>query len=501
MPHKKKLIQRVDFKTKSHKGEYITKFHGKAPKEPRPALSKDFGYDILTRTFNTKFPPLEKFFDFLVANPDPLIKERHKNKSGTRRGVIYSMLSLQEIYYNGLVADCDTELVCIDKLLSAQSKLVTLENYEAILKSLSILLDKILYEPQDAANEQSKRSLIISLLENEYKWFTPDRRAKVVESGIFSLSKKKLQIRNCNLRNNTLKRLSNVVQISDYHMMMAVQYLKKRVQLGHDDWLHAAIQLVQVSVGSRWIEVAIVSQFSKSKHDPKAITITGVAKEGAKIKKKKVDEVRLINTMQKIDDIEGIQTIDENENIEETLPEMEIESKPVLFMTPKEVIDLVKKIRTVMSAVEQKKNKIKLKNDRKHRKYIHNTYFQQSVKFFDDLWYKVARGYKFNNKTHTWRKIYANYSHQLWNPNGNLNAWIMKVLGHITINTSFAYADVVIIRNVQRKEKIRREVLNTLVFENTLITTENSKLRNMLSELKKEHFETVAKVVALNENL
>jgi chaperonin cofactor prefoldin len=84
-------------------------------------------------------------------------------------------------------------------------------------------------------------------------------------------------------------------------------------------------------------------------------------------------------------------------------------------------------------------------------KAVRSRYLGKTIADFDNLW--GNSGIHFRNKTHTWRKLYGSYSNQLFNKDGNLNLWLMDSLGHVRIETSFSYANVVVTQGVQIKDE------------------------------------------------
>ena len=122
--------------------------------------------------------------------------------------------------------------------------------------------------------------------------------------------------------------------------------------------------------------------------------------------------------------------------------------KPVLFaeygITPERVIKLVRDIRSYIT---------KTAGTNLSLQELSAELLKPTIKLFDELWAPTGFLKLFYNKTHTWRKIYASYSLTLFNNGGNINIWIMKVLGHTNIATSFAYANVSAIGNRHPQSK------------------------------------------------
>ena len=132
-------------------------------------------------------------------------------------------------------------------------------------------------------------------------------------------------------------------------------------------------------------------------------------------------------------------------------------AKPVLFseygVSPTVIIDVIKKIRKNIA--------LPCDDSVESRKILTGHYLRKTIKLFDQVWGKKLVA-SFKNKTHTMRMLYGNYSHQTFNRNGNLNIWLMRVLGHDNINTSFSYANVVVVPSVQVQDKAVQSAIATL---------------------------------------
>jgi hypothetical protein len=126
--------------------------------------------------------------------------------------------------------------------------------------------------------------------------------------------------------------------------------------------------------------------------------------------------------------------------------------KPVLWreygVTPKFIVDLVAEIRAYLA---KKLGKERITNSLNDMQLVRSRYLKKTIDNFDKLW--EDSGIKFFNKTHTWRKSYCDYSHQLYNRNGNSNLWIMMVLGHTRIETSFSYANLIVVQYVTLQDE------------------------------------------------
>ena len=92
------------------------------------------------------------------------------------------------------------------------------------------------------------------------------------------------------------------------------------------------------------------------------------------------------------------------------------------------------------------------------RAALSKKYLAKTIKLFDSLWEPAVLA-QFRNKTHVARKAWASYSHYLYNPNGNLNLWIMRYLVHQSLLTSFSYANLIVKPHVKLPDKNLKSVV------------------------------------------
>jgi hypothetical protein len=482
---KRKLITDKDYKPitgKKARGQFTEKNRkgiGQRPEFDRSQLNL-FGLDY-------KDLPLDVFFSILTRpkNVKVFVKEREKGraaKTGTRRSTIFSILALEEIVYNTAVAGCNTDLQCILHLL--ESDLVTKENYEDIYGALDKLITAVLYRQtaEDVKAEASKRSKFLDSMK-KFEWYRPVMRLGLLKDKIFVMNEKLTTILQSERKEKQLVKLVNIVKIDDYTMLKAVNKLIKIVKgpKSSSQWLHAAVQLVQASVGSRWIEPLVVSKYELST-EPKYpadtyIVITGVAKKGSKALrefKKKLGTEMERSTGDESNNV-LIDLVDSSQqDLLDILPDVVI-VKPVLFseygINPAYIIDLVAQIRKFIGYETD-------------RQLLSKKYLGKSIALFDSLWPKALL-MTFHNKTHTWRKIYCSYSFILFDQYGNLNIWIMKVSGHMSISTSFAYADLTVVPHVILQDKNYSVVISRLETDNKKLISENEELLKSFRELQK----------------
>ena len=410
MPRKRKANEITFEPIKSGKGEFTAKGFGKVPSAPRP----EFVESKFQLPGIRKNMPLDEFFRMLAlpANAQHFIDERDVGKATGRkqRSTIFSILALEELVYGVATRDCNTDLQCIQELLN--SDFVTDANYIAVYKALHELMNPVLYGPGDYKAEQTKRSDFINILESPAKKSNVSKFFHLSPVANDALRKEREQLRDSRLTEN--------VKIPDIVMLEIVHKLVKSVEkpLRDIQWFSAAVQLVQASVGSRWIEVCRVSQFELStepKYDPSIyIVVKGVAKEGTKASakfRKEYEEALNEGDEVKLAELNALT----DEKLTGSLPDVVI-VKPVLFaeygITPERVIKLVRDIRSyIAKTVSANLSLQKLSAE----------LLRYPIELFEELWAPTGFLKLLYNKTHTWRKIYASYSLLLFNNGGNIN--------------------------------------------------------------------------------
>jgi len=487
---RKRKLNKNDVTLYDERGSYVEKVHGKAPSKERPALSAVIKTDLMKHF--QKNMPLHDFFKQLnnPAYKKVLIEQRDSGQ--VRRGIIYDILSLEEIVY-GLSA-CNTDLECIETLL--KSSLVTKENYLDIYEQLSSLMVNVLYDQtKNAGAEATRRSTWISLLET-HSWYTPVIGAELKASGRFRQDEYSAAINQKNKKEKITYAIRNIVDINDYRYLDIVSKVikdVKKLKKNSTKWLDASIALIQASCGSRWIEVATVSTYTMSeinKFDPNLyIVVTGVAKETGKALskfQKKYDEA--VSSGKEDVLIELADTT--RQDLIETIPDKLI-VKPVLFshfgITPEYIVTLSEDVQDYVRLLVPRNGM----NDIQYRSAVAAKLYASSNDYFKKLWSaRELRG--FNNTTHTWRKLYASYSYQVYGGNGsvmNQQAWIEDVLGHTNLLTSFAYSNVVVTPSVKAQDpELRRmyvqleERVRKLEDINQELRTENAFLRRVESD-------------------
>jgi hypothetical protein len=322
-------------------------------------------------------------------------------------------------------------------------------------------MNPILYSNENSAAEQTYRGNFMDSLKTHKSWYEPEMRAELLASKTFSLSAISMQILKQDRENKKLIRLKEIIKVPDIYVFARVKKLiQESKRSNHDEkWLVSAIQLVQVSVGSRWIEVTNVTNFELSQDDKYPsetyIVCQGLAKSKREPKIVENPNGDILEEMENDDDLE----VDSEGLI----------VKPCLWgdygISPKFIVNLVSGIRSYLSSKLGKK----LTNSVNDMKSVRERYLGKTIADFDKLW--LDSGIRFLNKTHTWRKIYGSDSNSLYNRDGNLNLWLMQVLGHVRLETSFNYANVV--------------VVNFVTLQDEDLKFEYSRLKNDYEELAK----------------
>ena len=105
-------------------------------------------------------------------------------------------------------------------------------------------------------------------------------------------------------------------------------------------------------------------------------------------------------------------------------------------------------------------------------------------RFFATLWSPAMLASFKRSKSHMWRKIYANYSFKLYDPEGSINSWIMKVLGHADLMSSHNYANVNIVIGVKVADPDLKAVMSAMRDEMNTIKEENARLKVMMQDIQ-----------------
>jgi len=455
---------------------------------------------------SSHMPSLVDFFQALVRDGNAKIfnQERDQNKSEKRRGVIHGICDLVSYYYNLEIHKNDSDLMCIDRLI-ANPVLVTKENYIQVYEALSVLLDKVLFDQNDVSKEHNRRSVFLNAL-SRHEWFTDAERCALKNSKVFLLTTEKTLQFSSEQHTKKVANMENVIEIVDFSVHEAVFKLIKIVEGPKSmDWLHAAIQLVQVTTGARWIESVIVSSFELSElpayDTTNYIIIKGVAKDEYRANKKVCELLNAAKEISDHDEYARLSMLSQEEK--SNLVTEKIIAKPLLGLhgtTPLYIVGLVKDFRTYINETFGRQ----FQNTLADREFLDSKLKQNSIKMTESVWSSndIARFGRM--KTHIWRKIYASYTHRLFQPNGNINIWTMKVLGHVSPITSFNYVNVVVTKQPQLEALGIQEKIDMLIKEHTLRTEEHKRMHiehNTLKEKVNSLGEVVTKLKAQMDNI
>jgi hypothetical protein len=105
--------------------------------------------------------------------------------------------------------------------------------------------------------------------------------------------------------------------------------------------------------------------------------------------------------------------------------------KPTIFITPVETIALINHIQ------KEVKQRISTLPVEPTRKYITSMFLGHAIQVFKLVFLPHITNN--HNKTHSMRKIYAEYSRMTYNPTMKSIPWIYEVLGHTTDTTALSY--------------------------------------------------------------
>ena len=265
------------------------------------------------------------------------------------------------------------------------------------------------------------------------------------------------------------------IKIPDHTVLQVVRELKTIVdEADHDsvEWFNAAVSLLQVSTGARFIEAAWVSCFDISDepevYDPtKYIKVTGIAKVVLFGSYKKQYREAIDNN-----DLDKLAELDEmtSEEVKASIDDAVI-MRPMLFqhvgVTPQLLVDL---------SVDIKKYVRKICGPEPELKAVDQALLAGANRFFTTLWSPAMLASFKRSKSHMWRKIYANYSFKLYDPDGSINSWIMKVLGHSDLMSSHNYANVNIVIGVKVADQDVKAAMSAMREEMNNIKEENTRL-------------------------
>ena len=460
-------------------GAYTEKVHGKRPSKPRPALVLE-NFDLAGVKASM---PLADFFEKMSVdkNAAVFIDERDNGKiheGKERRSIILSLLSIIERVYPALTTNCNTELDCIARLLQAP-QVVTKANFVDVYKALQTLMTKVLYGPADFNALHNKMSTFKQLINTHALYMPSDSTKleffKIPPIALAALKRYRAQRVEENLADN--------IKIPDHTVLQIVRKLKAIVdETDHDtiEWFNAAVSLLQVSTGARFIEAAWFSTFEISDepevYDPDLyIKVVGIAKVvllGAY--KKEYYEAFENNDHKKLAELEEKTSEEVKASIDDA-----VIMRPMLFndrgVTPQFLVDM---------SIDIKKYVRKICGPEPELKDIDAALLPGVNRFFATLWSPAMLASFKRSKSHMWRKIYANYSFKLYDPEGSINSWIMKVLGHADLMSSHNYANVNIVIGVKVADPDLKAAMSAMREEMNNIKEENARLKVMMQDIQ-----------------
>jgi len=167
-------------------GEFTKKTKGFAVTATNPRPEFDEGQFDLRKLKDKTNPPLELFLEVLnlPKNSAVFIQERIAG-TGKRRGTIFSILALTEIFYPDLTTGCRTDIACLQHLL--ESRALTKDNVTAVYTQLNKLMSPVLTPFEEPSKEQVKRSKFLDALDS-HLWATERLRVELYK--VFKLSER-----------------------------------------------------------------------------------------------------------------------------------------------------------------------------------------------------------------------------------------------------------------------------------------------------------------------
>ena len=497
-PYSQKQIDELQEQTTS--GAFVDKIQKRGvgnTKRPRLVI-KDL--DLKKWTKKMQFDKFLKNVLLNTKNMKCFQKERGATnpEKNSKRKPIWSIVSLIELYKPQLADDCRSDTHCINHLMT--TNLVTKDNVKEIIKLVSELYDKVCFSddvPSKINPEANARDAVIKSI-RKHEWATNGFLTTL--KPLMRLSDKRhLMLKNYQETTN-LTQQKNLLQYSQYNLLEDVLKYKQIVDKKENGWVFYGMLFAQLILGTRWIEI-LVSKFSKSEineFDPRVcVNQVGMAKDSSKSSRQ---YTRAYNDFQKnggdSSKFESSLTVDQINDIEFVQEGSVV--KPTLFIDhgidSDYFINLVKDIRQVVHK-ELKAKHIEILNignewldlrvvlsNPVDRKKLGDIFYQRTtramIKFYGDDDRKVVTK---RNKTHSMRKLYANYSYHMYGKNSySMPSWYMKVLGHSNAAISFFYMVLVVKMGI----KVEKLDVDKLLEMMAMMKTELRIVKNELETLK-----------------
>ena len=431
------------------------------PADARPELPK-----ITKITKITKHMPLDKFLIIMneKANHKVFLNQVLQKTEGGNRGTCYALLQILEATYGKFMNNCNSDLTCLRHLL--ESKALTKANHVRVFTQLDILLEKGLFPEESYRSEYTTRQNLRAAIKT-HDWGTLglfNDTAKIME-----LTEKRYQMLISNQQQGVSAAVQNPDTVDEYVLLQKIKVLLRDYKnpVG-DSWVQPAIAILQAATGRRWIEALVLTKFSlseQSKFPPDLyVVVNGIGKD----QKTAINMWKAAKKVANSDEKAELDSMSAEE-VQATYGKTRRIPVPVLYrelgVTPQFILEISERLHDhVMNEVEnafdlspaELKEPESTLTDVNVQKHLRSTYFKKSTAYFAEVWNSV----KFKNVTHTWRKLYAYYSWLIFAPHENINAWVMKVLGHSSLIASFNYLTIAVIPHVNANPKIHGVLLS-----------------------------------------
>lgn len=425
--------------------------------------------------------PFEKFLDVMTGAPFVFCFTENMNrltssgKKATRFGFSSTFLGVCEaVYSQFLSAPVGTDRNMINAILSHHD-LVRMDNLPAVLEKLlhiCKLPDHLFKNHSEQQIPTTVNQFRESLSKNK-SLLAHYGTSKKIKIGLktefkFTLDDDQhhaLRTTRTEIRNKKLRHVNKHGTIPEVVFTNAVQILKTALDQETGDFIPNAVLLVQSVLGSRFIEVLCASAYL---YMPNNMQELSDVLESSEVMDK--PDRRGMNRSTYVLVVGVAKTPADHDNeANEKNDDDPVDSrvldllipKPLLFtwlgITPAYVKKLIRRIR---EQIYREHPQFGLRTEEESLKDVDQKrgltykYIQQCIRRMSEVYQEASKKYRINdsdiyidswpNKTHALRKLYASYSHFVYARTTNQNVWIKDVLGHISIETSFNYANMVV---------------------------------------------------------
>src|SRR3990167_4771013 len=369
------------------------------------------------------YKPTKSFVSFLkqvTTKHNLTIIRKEVTLNDNRRTVSQSLLGVIRLFEPTTHDNCHADTTCIRELVEAYATITDAKVWLPLLNKLITTVSTNINSEAELRTEINN-ILKVKLRDFDYTQY-------------FSLSREKQIARTVEHQAHVVQMHENVIDLSENDL------LEFKNAIVNSTNLYDMISLVQICVGSRFIEVLQVSEYEESKRDGYVI-VRGLAKESAR------DYIRQADNVGRVDRSGVIE-------------------KPILFVTLRKIQETVHAIRrTIAHEIEGKSLKQITAKYNKNANTRLNTF----------------RGFE-KVTTHFLRKVYGNYSYDtLSDQSVTRNRYLTTVLGHkaSSITTSLSYSAVRIIR----APRIIEHDAKTLIAE---LLVEIKELKQRVSDLDRK---------------